>query len=166
MAAKAQPQPRFERTYPAIRKRRISHSAVGAETLAVDDGGTRTMAKRVLLVGLRPNLVEGFRQQLDLSHVEFDGASDVDDVAAAFARTDFDHVFLGGGLDLSVRLAAIQLVFESSDKATVHLKDHLSGPEGFVPFARAVLHGLAEYEPRESPQAILRAHPRNEADAD
>jgi hypothetical protein len=47
-------------------------------------------------------------------------------------------------------------VFQSSDKATVHLKDHVSGPEGFVPFARSVLHGLNDYELRESPRAVLR----------
>jgi hypothetical protein len=37
------------------------------------------------------------------------------------------------------------------------MKDQMSGPEGFVPFAQAVLRGLAEYEPKRSPNAVLRA---------
>jgi hypothetical protein len=48
-------------------------------------------------------------------------------------------------------------VFQSSDLATVHMKDHMSGPEGFPPFVRSVLLGLNEYEPQESPRAVLRA---------
>ena len=51
----------------------------------------------------------------------------------------------------------VRAVFQSSDRATVHMKDQMSGPEGFLPFARAVLGGLGGYEPRESPNAILRA---------
>ncbi|HEY5987962.1 MAG TPA: hypothetical protein VIV12_16555 [Streptosporangiaceae bacterium] len=51
----------------------------------------------------------------------------------------------------------VRAVFQSSDRATVHMKDQMSGPEGFLSFARAVLGGLGGYAPRESPNAILRA---------
>jgi hypothetical protein len=115
------------------------------------------MTKRVLLLGLLPNLVDDFRRQLDMSDLELLGGTGVDDVRSAFAQADVDHVILGGGLDLRIRLEAVQEVFQSSDRATVHLKDHLSGPEGFVPFVRSVLRGLNDYEPRQSPRAILRA---------
>jgi hypothetical protein len=115
------------------------------------------MAKRVLLVGLLPNLVEKIRKELDLPDLEVLGGSGVEDIRAAFAQGDIDHVFLGGGLDLEVRAQAIVAVFESSDRATVHLKDAMSGPEGFVPFARAVLRGLQDYQLEASPRAILRA---------
>jgi hypothetical protein len=124
------------------------------------------MAKNVLIVGLVPSLVEDFRQQLNVPDVTVAAASDVDDVRAAFGATDVDHVFLGGGLDLEVRLEAVQVVFELSDKATVHMKDHLSGPEGFVPFISAVLHGLDGYELRPSEHAVLRAHPAQTPTAD
>jgi hypothetical protein len=113
--------------------------------------------KKVLLVGLMPNLVEEFRKELDLPNVELLAGTGVDDIRAAFAQTNIDHVFLGGGLDLDVRAQAIGAVFESSDNATFHLKDAMSGPEGFVPFARAVLRGLDGYELHASPRAILRA---------
>ena len=66
-------------------------------------------------------------------------------------------MIIGGGLDLEARAAMVRVVFQASDRATVHMKDQMSGPEGFLPFVRAVLAGLAGYEPRESPDAILRA---------
>lgn len=121
------------------------------------------MAKKVLLVGLLPSLVEDFRKQLAAPGVEFLGGGGADDVRATLAQTDVDHVFLGGGLSLDVRLEAIRAVFESSDKVTVHMKDHLSGPEGFVPFVRAVLGGLDGYEPRASDRAVLRARRADQA---
>jgi hypothetical protein len=69
-------------------------------------------------------------------------------------------VIIGGGLDLEARAAMVRAVFPSSDRATVHMKDQMSGPGGFLPFARAVLGGLSGYAPRESPDAIARArHP-------
>jgi hypothetical protein len=125
------------------------------ESLIPLNGGH--MSKRVLLLGLSPDLMAAFRQQLDTADLELLAGNDVDDVRAAFAQGDIDHVILGGGLDLSTRLDAVREVFQSSDKATVHMKDHRSGPDGYVPFAVAVLQGLSGYEPRESAQAILRA---------
>ena len=115
------------------------------------------MTKRVLLLGRVPNFVEDFRRQLNVPDLELVGGGGVEDVRSAFAEGDIDHVIVGGGLDLPVRLEVVKEVFESSDRATVHLKDHLSGPEGFVPFARSVLQGLNDYEPQQSPGAILRA---------
>lgn len=115
------------------------------------------LTKRVLVLGFVPSLLDDFRRQLDMPDVEFVGGTGVDDVRSAFAQGDLDHVMLGGGLDLRTRLEVARVVFESSDKATVHLKDHLSGPEGFVPFVGSVLRGLSDYEPRLSPRAILRA---------
>jgi hypothetical protein len=115
------------------------------------------MTTRVLLLGLVPNLVDDFRHELDMPDLDLLGGTVVEDVRSAFAQADVDHVILGGGLDLRTRLDAVQEVFQSSDKATAHLKDHLSGPEGFVPFVRSVLRGLSDYEPRESPRAVLRA---------
>lgn len=66
-------------------------------------------------------------------------------------------VILGGGLDLDTWLAMIREVFQASDRATVHLKDQMSGPEGFLSFVQSVLDGLRDYKPRESPRAVLRA---------
>jgi hypothetical protein len=115
------------------------------------------MARRVVILGLRPDLVAGFRRDLDLVDVELLTGSDLDDLRAAFVEEDVDHVILGGGLDVATRAEAVREVFRLSDRATLHMKDQLSGPEGFVPFVRAVLRGVADYDPQPSPNSILRA---------
>lgn len=115
------------------------------------------MTKRVLLLGVQASVLEGVQQQLQMPDIEFLGGTGVDDVRSAFARADIDHVIVGGGLDLETRLEMVREVFQSSDRATVHLKDHLSGPEGFLPFVRSVLLGVKDYEPQASPRAVLRA---------
>jgi hypothetical protein len=116
-----------------------------------------SMPKRVLLLGVLASVVDEAKQQLHLADIEFLGGAEVDDVRSAFAQADIDHVIMGGGLDLETRLAIVREVFRSSDRATVHMKDQMSGPEGFLPFVRAVLLGLGDYEPQESPHAVLRA---------
>jgi hypothetical protein len=115
------------------------------------------VTKRILLLGVKATVLDDVRQQLQMPEVELLAGSGVDDVRAVIAQGDLDHVIMGGGLDLETRLAVVREVFESSDRATVHLKDQLSGPEGFLPFVRAVLVGLNDYAPHASSQAILRA---------
>ncbi|MGN6167637.1 MAG: hypothetical protein ACTHQQ_05650 [Solirubrobacteraceae bacterium] len=119
------------------------------------------MPTRLLILGLRPDLVESFRRELGQGDLELLTGSDLDGLRAAFVDEDVDHIILGGGLDIATRADAVREVFRLSDKATVHMKDQLSGPEGFVPFARAVLRGLADYEPKPSPNAVLRAQRRD-----
>ena len=97
------------------------------------------------------------QRELQTPGIEFAGGTSLADVEPAFRQADIDHVIIGGGLDLEARAAMVRVIFQASDRATVHMKDQMSGPEGFLPFVRAVLTGLAGYEPRESPDAILRA---------
>lgn len=119
------------------------------------------MTKRILLLGATTVVLEEARQRLAIPDIELFGGTRADDVRQAFRQADIDHVIIGGGLDLDTRAAMAREVFQSSDKATVHMKDQMSGPEGFLPFARAVLAGLDDYEPGQSPQAILRAQRPN-----
>lgn len=115
------------------------------------------MAKTILLLGVRADLLEAARQELQTPGIEFLSGSGEAEVDAAFGKADIDHVIIGGGLDLDARAAMVRKVFQSSDRATVHMKDQMSGPEGFLPFAKVVLDGLGSYQPAESPNAILRA---------
>jgi hypothetical protein len=115
------------------------------------------VAKRILLLGVLAAVLDDVRRQVRSPDAEFLVGSGLDDVRSAFAHADVDHVIVGGGIDLETRLAMVREVFQSSDRATVHLKDHLSDPEGFLPFVRSVLAGLDDYEPRASPRAVLRA---------
>ena len=117
------------------------------------------MTKRVLLLGATSIVIEEARQQLALPDTEFFGGTNVSEARQALAQADIDHVIVGGGLDLDARAALVREVFLTSDRATLHMKDQMSGPEGFVPFARAVLAGLDGYAPSLSPRANLRAQP-------
>jgi hypothetical protein len=116
------------------------------------------MTRRVLLLGVLPSVLDEARRQLDFPDVEFLGRNDLAAVRSALAEADLDHVIMGGGLDLDTRIHVVQEVFRSSDRATVHMKDQMSGPEGFLPFVQAVLVGMKDYQPQMSPNAILRGH--------
>ncbi|MFC9996630.1 hypothetical protein [Nocardia sp. NPDC127526] len=100
------------------------------------------MAIKVMLLGLKMAVVEEVRDQLALPEVELFTGSSVEDLREVLARTGLDHVVMGAGLELEQRLGIVREIFESSDRTTVHLKDWSSGPEGFLPFARAVIRGL------------------------
>jgi hypothetical protein len=115
------------------------------------------MGKTVLLLSVKGDLLETVKQELQTPGMDFLGGTGVADVEAVLRQAEIDHVIIGGGLDLEARAAMVREVFRSSDRATVHMKDQMSGPEGFLPFVRAVLAGLGGYEPAESPNAILRA---------
>jgi len=104
------------------------------------------MAKKVLLLGRLDAVVEDAQQQLRMPDVQLFLATGLDEVRSALAEAAIDHVIMGAGLDLEVRLEVIREVFLASDTTTVHMKDLASGPDRFLPFVRSVLAGLADYE--------------------
>ena len=123
------------------------------------------MTKTVLLLGVRADVLEIVKQELQAPGIEFLSGSAEVAVDSALRQADIDHVSIGGGLDLEARAAMVRQVFQSSDRATVHMKDQISGPEGFLPLVKAVLGGLSSYEPTQSPNAILRpGRPRSDAE--
>lgn len=103
-------------------------------------------AKNVLLLGRTGVVIDEAQQQLDMPHLQLFGGTGVDDVRSAFAQTGIDHVIIGAGIDLETRLEIVREVFRSSDTTTVHMKDHVSGKQAFLPFARSVLRGLDDYQ--------------------
>lgn len=100
-------------------------------------------AMRILLVGRTQSVIDDVIKQLDSGEVEFSTATSFDGVQSVLAEAQFDHVIIGGGLDLDARLQIVRRVFESSSSTTVHMNSP-SGPESFLPFVRSVLRGLAE----------------------
>ncbi|MEV6108550.1 hypothetical protein AB0M28_28175 [Streptomyces sp. NPDC051940] len=100
----------------------------------------------VLLLGRTHAVIDTARDQLQAPGLEILGATDAEGVRTALANASVDHVIMGAGLDLETRLAVIAEVFGTTDGTTVHMKDTASGPEGFLPFARALLAGLAEWK--------------------
>ena len=111
------------------------------------------MTKNVLLLGLKKDLIAGLTEQVGMSDIQMFGGTGLDDLRTLLAQTHLEHVFIGGGIDLKTRLEIIREAFQSTDRITVHMKDQISGPEGFVPFVRAVLLGLKDYEFVASPNA-------------
>ena len=104
------------------------------------------MTRNVLLLGRLGVVVEDVQRQLRMPDVQLFIATDLDEVRSALAEADMDHVIMGAGLPLEDRLAIIREVVLASDRTTVHMKDVTSGPDGFLPFARSVLAGLAGYK--------------------
>ena len=104
------------------------------------------MTKHILLLGRTGVVVEDVQQQLDTADLQLFAGTGIEDVRSAFARTHIDHVIMGAGIDLETRLEIVREIFQGSDTTTVHMKDRASGPQGFLPFVRAVLRGLQDYE--------------------
>ncbi len=104
------------------------------------------MTRSVLLLGRLGVVVEDVQQQLRMPDVQLFVATGLDEVRSALAQADIDHVIMGAGLNLETRLEIVREIFLASDKTTVHMKDFASGPDGFLPFVRSVLTGLADYE--------------------
>jgi len=65
-------------------------------------------------------------------------------VQQVFEKNDdvIDIVIMGAGIELEKRLEIVRYVFTQSNITSVHMKDRISGPEGFVPFINNVLTGL------------------------
>ncbi len=104
------------------------------------------MTRNVLLLGRRGVVVEEVREQLASTDVRLFGGTGIGDVRSAFAVADIKHVIIGAGIDLDTRLRIVREVFEQSDGTTVHMKDRVTGPQGFLPFVRSVVDGLRDYE--------------------
>ena len=100
-----------------------------------------------LLVGRTHHILDGAQEQLGICGLRLEAATNAAEVKLAVSRTTFDHVFMGAGIDLEERLAIVRAVYEASETTTLHLKDVASGPEGFLPFTRAILTSLLHDTP-------------------
>jgi hypothetical protein len=104
--------------------------------------GEEIMTTNVLLLGRKGIVVDDVQHHLNAPGVRLFGGTSIDDVRSTFAQTHIDHAIMGAGIELEPRLQIVREIFQSSDATTVHMKDRATGPEGFLPFVRAVLHGL------------------------
>lgn len=103
------------------------------------------MTKRVLLLGRLKTVVDGVEHQIDEADVQIFEGTGIEDVRSTMTAVGIDHVIMGAGLDLELRLQIIREVFQRSTTTTVHMKDQASGPDGLLPFVRAILRGLKDY---------------------
>lgn len=102
---------------------------------------------RAVLVGATQSVIDDVIARLDIPDLELSGGTGVEAVRSAFRAGAIDHVIIGGGLDLNVRLDVVREVFQSSQSTTVHMNSP-SGPASFLPFARAVATGFLAQEGR------------------
>jgi hypothetical protein len=102
------------------------------------------MTKNILLLGRTAIVIGDAQQQLCMPDIQLFGGTGIEDVRSTFAQANIDHVFMGAGIDLETRLQIVREIFQLSDTTTVHMKDRASGPQGFLPFVRAVLRGLKD----------------------
>src|SRR6516162_2990212 len=79
-----------------------------AESGPSDRARSIDMPTRVLILGLRPALVENFQRELGQEDMDLLTGTDLDGLRAAFLDNDVDHVILGGGLDIATRADAVQ----------------------------------------------------------
>ncbi len=104
------------------------------------------MSKKILLLGVLDSILADVEQQVARPDLEVFRGTSVEDVRSTLARTNIDHVIMGGGIPLETRLEMVREIFQSSDTANVHMKSHIPRSEGFLPFVRSVLRGLSEDE--------------------
>lgn len=104
------------------------------------------MTTAVLLVGRRPEVIEEAIDALQSPDLELLGATTLAEVQDALARNRIDQLISGAGLDLDTRLSIVREALTRSSRTSIHLKDSATGPQGFIPFARAVLrNGLVPH---------------------
>lgn len=120
--------------------------------------------KNVLLLGVTGVVIEDAQQKLGMPNLRLVGGTGLDDVRSCLAEGGLDHVVMGAGIDLETRLEIIREVFQSSDTTTVHMKDRISGKQGFLPFARSVLRGLNDYEPLAADLSVPSLDIRQDSD--
>lgn len=100
------------------------------------------MSMSILLVGRTHDVLDGVQAQLAIPGLQLEAATNSKEVARAFEKIGFSHVFMGAGIEIDERLAVVRAVYDASDIADIHLKDVASGPEGFLPFVKAILSAL------------------------
>ncbi|MGO9081629.1 MAG: hypothetical protein ACLQDY_21730 [Streptosporangiaceae bacterium] len=100
------------------------------------------MTTTALILGKTAAVIEEAADHLNLPDVDLRTGTGLDDLRAAFAGGRIDHVLMGAGLDLKTRLRIVEEIFLLSETTTVHMKDVASGPQGMLPFVRAVLNAL------------------------
>jgi len=99
--------------------------------------------KKILLVGKMLTSVPP-SGELAIKEADYFAAADLPGVQNVFEKNKnaINVVIMGAGIELEKRIEIVRYVFNTSKITTVHMKDWVTGPEGFVPFINSVLIGL------------------------
>lgn len=83
-------------------------------------------------------------QRLSVENVKLLTAINLEEVKTAFDNGPISMVIMGAGIELEARLGIFRDAFQASTSTTVHMKDVYTGPEGFAPFVKSILHYLKD----------------------
>src|SRR6516164_1035780 len=99
--------------------------------------------KKVLLIG-RQLVKVPQADQLIIKNIEYFAADSLANAQKIFEQNNntIDIVIMGAGIELEKRLEIVKYIFNTSNSTSVHMKDWITGPEGFMPFINHVLTGL------------------------
>jgi hypothetical protein len=99
--------------------------------------------KKVLLIGRQLAKVPQ-ADQLIIKNIEYFAADSLANAQKIFEQNNntIDIVIMGAGIELEKRLEIVKYIFNTSNSTSVHMKDWITGPEGFMPFINNVLTGL------------------------
>ena len=107
---------------------------------------TSTKPARCLLLGLKRSVLDDTIAALEISYPSPDFiyilCKSIDEMKTALVEQQIDHVFIGAGLDMSIRIEATKTVLENSLVTQVHLKNVSAGMDGYTPFIKTILAGI------------------------
>lgn len=108
----------------------------------IEKGTSTTKPKKCILLGLKKSVIDDAIAQLPDPAFELIGCLSIEEMKSVLQQTNIDHVFIGAGLDIDIRINAARTVLETSQVTQVHLKNFSAGPQGYVPFIRTILAGV------------------------
>lgn len=105
-----------------------------------------TRPTKCILLGLKKSVVDDTISAVESSYTapdfEYVGCLSIEEMKTALIEQEIDHVFIGAGLDISIRLEAAKTVLENSLITQVHLKNYSAGPQGYTHFIKTILAGI------------------------
>lgn len=101
---------------------------------------------KCILLGLKRSVLDDTISILEQSYpspdFEYVTCQSVEEMKTALTEQEIDHVFIGAGLDISIRMEATKTVLDNSLVTQVHLKNFSAGPTGYTPFIKQILAGI------------------------
>lgn len=105
-----------------------------------------TKPTKCILLGLKKSVLDDTISAVEASYpgpdFEYVTCLSVEEMKTALVEQEIDHVFIGAGLDKSIRMDATKTVLDNSLVTQVHLKNFSAGPQGYTPFIKTILAGV------------------------
>lgn len=99
------------------------------------------MTFNVLLLGRKRAVLDHLSDNIAHNNLETKiyKATSHDDLVRNLAHHSIDTVIISSNIDIAERLEMVNTIFMVSEKTTVHLNSHHSGPTGMLHFADQII---------------------------